>query len=73
MKVEYDKDVDAIYIQILNEPVIESEEVAADIIVDFTADNKIAGIEILNASKRVEIMDSIKSLLELKTPSSLSI
>lgn len=73
MKIEYDKDVDAIYIQILNEPVIESEEVAPDIIIDFTADNKIAGIEILNASKRVEIMDSIKGLLELKSPSSLSI
>ncbi|MEJ5227686.1 DUF2283 domain-containing protein [Thermodesulfovibrio sp.] len=73
MKVEYDRDVDAIYIQILSEPVVESEEVAPDIIVDFTSDSKVAGIEILNASKRVEIMESIKSLLELNTPSSLSV
>ncbi|WP_297212032.1 MULTISPECIES: DUF2283 domain-containing protein [Thermodesulfovibrio] len=73
MKVEYDRDVDAIYIQILSEPVVESEEVAPDIIIDFTSDNKVAGIEILNASKRIEIMESIKSLLELNTPSSLSV
>jgi uncharacterized protein YuzE len=73
MKVEYDRDADAIYIQILSEPVVESEEVAPDIIIDFTSDNKVAGIEILNASKRIEIMESIKSLLELNTPSSLSV
>ncbi len=73
MKVEYDRDADAIYLQILSEPVVESEEVAPDIIIDFTSDNKVAGIEILNASKRIEIMESIKSLLELNTPSSLSV
>lgn len=67
MKIEYDKEVDAVYFQILEEPVIESEEVVADIIIDFTADNRVAGIEILNVSKQVEIMENLKKLLLLKS------
>jgi len=66
MKIEYDREVDAVYIQILNEPIKESEEVAHDVIVDFTADNRVAGIEVLNASKRIEIMESLRNLLQLE-------
>lgn len=53
MKFDYDPEVDALYIR-LNEAVdiIESEEVQPGIILDFDVDGKVAGVEVLNASKR---------------------
>ena len=63
MKIEYDKDVDALYFQFLNEKASETEEVEPGIIVDFTKDGRVLGIEILNVSKRVLVMESVKDLI----------
>ncbi len=38
MKLDYDKEVDALYIQFLNEKASETEELEPGIIVDFTKD-----------------------------------
>ena len=53
MKFDYDPEVDALYIR-LNEAadIIESEEVQPGIILDFDANGAVAGVEVLNASKR---------------------
>ena len=64
MKLDYDKEVDALYIQFLNEKASETEEVEPGIIVDFTKDGRVLGIEILNASKRLLVMESIKDLID---------
>ncbi len=64
MKLDYDKEVDALYIQFLNEKASETEEVEPGIIVDFTKDGPVLGIEILNASKRLLVMESIKDLID---------
>ncbi len=55
MKLEYDKEVDAAYIYI-KYPIKEGEaektiELNDDLIVDFDKNDKLIGIEILNASK----------------------
>lgn len=55
MKFEYDKDVDAAYIY-LKHPIKEGEakktiELNENIILDFDGNNKLLGVEILNASK----------------------
>ena len=63
MKIDYDKEVDALYFQFLNEKVLETEEVEPGIIVDFTKDGRILGIEILNVSKRFLMMESVKDLI----------
>lgn len=55
MKVSYDKEVDAANIQFSEAPIEESDEVFPGIIVDFTSDQRIVGIEILDASKRFPI------------------
>ena len=61
MKINYDSEVDALYIYLLEAQVIESEEIAPDIIVDFSEDGKVIGIEILNVSKHLrEISDLSK-------------
>ena len=59
MKVTYDKNVDAVYIQLsvqLPEGVIE---VADGINIDVSSDGKIVGIELLDATQKV----SLESLL----------
>jgi len=52
MKVKYDKEVDIMYISISDEVVFESDEDKKGIILDYSAEGRIVGIEILNASKQ---------------------
>jgi uncharacterized protein YuzE len=52
MKFDYDPEVDALYIRLNEAEIIESEEVQPGIILDFDANGKVAGVEVLNASKR---------------------
>ncbi len=51
MKITYDAEVDALYIRFL-ETTVTTEHVAEGIAVDYAADGRIAGIEILDARKR---------------------
>lgn len=52
MKIEYDPEVDALYVRLTESEIIESEQVQPGIILDFDADGKVVGVEVLNASKR---------------------
>jgi len=52
MKVKYDKEVDIMYISISDEVVFESDEDKKGVILDYSAEGRIVGIEILNASKQ---------------------
>ena len=53
MKVKYDKEVDILYIQFSDEKVSESDEGKSGIIIDYDYAGNIAGIEVLNASKKM--------------------
>lgn len=55
MKIEYDKDVDAAYVYLVD-PLHDCEvkstiEINENIILDFDGEKKLIGIEILNASQ----------------------
>lgn len=52
MRFDYDPEVDALYIRLNEVKIIESEEVQPGIILDFDENGKVAGVEVLNASKR---------------------
>lgn len=52
MLVRVDKDADAIYLQLSDEAVESSEEVSDGVILDYTADGRLVGVEILDASKK---------------------
>jgi len=54
MKVKYDQEVDVLTIEFSSVPVEESDEDKPGIILDYDKDGNIVGIEILNASKRME-------------------
>jgi uncharacterized protein YuzE len=54
MKVKYDKENDVLYIQLSNNAVAESDSEKPGIILDYDMQQNIVGIEILNASKKME-------------------
>jgi uncharacterized protein YuzE len=65
MKVEYDPEVDALYIDILGEEAaIDSEEIASYVVIDYGKDNKVVGIEVLNASKTIKGLKELVPLIE---------
>jgi uncharacterized protein YuzE len=51
MRITYDAEVDALYIRFL-ETTVTSQHVAEGIAVDYAADGRVAGIEVLDARKR---------------------
>jgi len=51
MTQRYDPEADAAYIKLADGGYYESEEVSPGVILDFTQDGKLLGIEIMHASK----------------------
>jgi uncharacterized protein YuzE len=54
MKVRYDRDTDVMYISFNDRKIIESDEDRPGIVIDYDDEGGLVGIEILNASKRME-------------------
>ncbi|MDJ0730438.1 MAG: DUF2283 domain-containing protein [Crocosphaera sp.] len=46
-QINYDQEVDSAYFRLENETVLDSEEIADGIIVDYNENNKIVGVELL--------------------------
>jgi uncharacterized protein YuzE len=53
VKTSYDPAVDALYVHFSTHPPVESDEIAPGVVFDFDADNRLVGIEVLNAKARV--------------------
>ena len=60
MKVTYDSEVDVLRIILSNVEVEESDEEKPGVILDYDRDGNIVGLEILDASKRIENPRSIE-------------
>jgi uncharacterized protein YuzE len=54
MKVTYDPDVDVLRILFSNAPIEESDEDKPGVIHDYDKDGNVVGLEVLNASQRIE-------------------
>jgi uncharacterized protein YuzE len=54
MKITYDPDVDVLRILFSNTPIEESDEDKPGVILDYDKHGNIVGLEILDASKRME-------------------
>jgi len=65
MRVHYDDEVDALYIKLGNKKPDGVIEISEGVNLDTTSDDKIVGIEILNASKRMSIKTILSYELEL--------
>lgn len=65
MKIYYDKEVDALYFALGEEQPEGVVELAEGVNLDTTAEERIVGIEILNASKKVDLHTILTYSLEL--------
>jgi uncharacterized protein YuzE len=61
MTITYDSEVDALYIRFLDVPVT-TKHVAEGIAVDYDAEDRIAGLEILDAAKRFGSKDVFRKV-----------
>ena len=57
MKIEYDKEVDALYIRIQEKDVARTQEVSDGVNLDFDDKDRLIGLEVLSASKRYSSSD----------------
>lgn len=55
MRVEYFSETDTLYIQLLEGQATDTQEVADDIVLDFSNDGRVIGIEIDHASERTDL------------------
>ena len=54
MKITYDLEVDVLRMVFSNAPIEESDEDKPEVIIDYDKDGNVVGLEILDASKRME-------------------
>ena len=52
MRLHVDKEADALYLRLDDSKIIESEEVAPGVILDYNDKNEVVGVEMLYLSKR---------------------
>ena len=55
MKLNYYPETDSLYIDLSELPSVESREISEGVILDYDADGRLVGIDIDNASHKVEI------------------
>ena len=65
MRIHYDNEVDALYLKLGDEPPEGVIEIAEGISIDTTSEDRIVGIEILDASKKIDLKTILSYTLEL--------
>lgn len=57
MKIEYDREIDAVYIYLQEKNVAKTIELSEGVNIDFDSENKLIGVEVLDATKRYSLAD----------------
>lgn len=65
MKLNYYPDTDSLYIDLSEQPSVESREITEGIVLDYDAVGQLVGIDIDNASRKVELKQLTLSKLPL--------
>lgn len=63
MKLNYHPETDSLYIDLSERPSAESREISEGVVLDYDANGKLVGIDIDNASDKVELKKLILSKL----------
>lgn len=64
MKIEYSKDVDALYIKLREAKISDSRDIEEGVTVDLDENGHIVGLEILDASEKMDITDLVNISIE---------
>lgn len=69
MRLKYYPDTDSLYIELTSKVSVESQEVSEGIVLDYDAEGNLVGIDIDNASRKLELKEVSLSKLpsELQT------
>ena len=63
MKLNYYPETDSLYINLSEQPSVESQEISEGILLDYDAEGRLVGIDIDNASHKVEMEKLVLSEL----------
>jgi len=66
MKLNYHPETDSLYIDLSERPSAESREISEGVVLDYDAQGNLVGIDIDNASAKVQLTDLILSKLPSK-------
>jgi uncharacterized protein YuzE len=61
MKLNYYKETDSLYIDLSSKPSTDSMEISEGVILDYDADGNLVGIDIDNASRKIDLKEIILS------------
>ncbi len=61
MNIQYDPEVDALYVRLSQRKIVESEQVQPGIVLDFDEQGQVVGVEVLNASRREIAPEPLKA------------
>ena len=64
MKIEYSKNVDALYIKFKEAKIADSTDIEEGVTVDLDENGHIVGIEILDASEKFQLSDLVNISIE---------
>ncbi len=57
MKLNVDREADALYLRLDESAIVESEEVSPGVVLDYNRRNEVVGVEMRNLSKRSFTLD----------------
>jgi uncharacterized protein YuzE len=63
MKLNYHPETDSLYIDLAEQPSVESLEISEGVVLDYDARGNLVGIDIDNASRKVQLKELILSKL----------
>jgi uncharacterized protein YuzE len=63
MKLNYHPETDSLYIDLSEKPSAESREISEGVVLDYDAQGNLVGIDIDNASRKVELQSLVLSRL----------
>jgi len=66
MKFKYYPDTDSLYIELSSKHSVESREVSEGVVLDYDSDGNLVGIDIDNASRKIELREFVLSQLPLE-------
>ena len=61
MKLNYYRDTDSLYIDLLSRPSADSREISEGVVLDYDAEGTLVGIDIDNASRKIDLKEVILS------------